>query len=242
MFESVRYLLLQVRNTDDPMRDQEVICFARALAASEQQITSFDLLSGFPSLTYLDQFDVVLLGGSGDYSATDTAAWIEPILAGLFELAARRKPTFASCWGFQAMARALGGTVLNDLDRTEVGTFTVSLTDLGRDDPIFGPMGNHFPAQMGHEDSVITLPAEVVHLARSSRVENQAYRVQGAPVYCTQFHPELNRSALETRARRYRRYVEHVAGVSMEEFCASLQETPQTDALLTRFVEIVLGS
>ena len=45
----LRFLLLQVRNTDDPMRVQEVHCFARALGCGQEQIHVFDLLTGAPS-------------------------------------------------------------------------------------------------------------------------------------------------------------------------------------------------
>ena len=47
--DGIRYLLLQVRNQDDPMRPQEVGCFARALGCEPTQIRTFDLLDGAPT-------------------------------------------------------------------------------------------------------------------------------------------------------------------------------------------------
>ena len=70
------------------------------------------------------------------------------------------KPAFASCWGFQALARALGGEVVTDLVRAEVGTFEIQLTAAGRSDPLFGPLGERFLAQLGHQDVVTRLPAD----------------------------------------------------------------------------------
>ena len=72
------FLLLQVRNPDDAMREQEIACFARALKSEPRQIRVFDLLSGVPSVAQLDEVDVVLLGGSGDYSVAQGGEWLPP--------------------------------------------------------------------------------------------------------------------------------------------------------------------
>ena len=131
MFERLHYLLLQVRNADDPMREQEVRCFAEALRCDPSQIAVFDLLSGAPTPRQLRPYDVVLLGGSGDYSVAAGGPWLEAALDAMRELLDLGKPTFASCWGFQAMARALGGLVVTDLRRAEVGTVSIRLTTQG---------------------------------------------------------------------------------------------------------------
>ena len=81
-----QFLLLQVRNSDDPMRQQEVSCFARALNCEPAQISVFDLLSGFPTGADLEPYDVVLLGGSGDYSVAEGGQWLPPALAAMREL------------------------------------------------------------------------------------------------------------------------------------------------------------
>ena len=73
MLSQVRYLLLQVRNDDDPMSHHEVECFARALRCDENQISVFDLLNGAPGKREFDSSDIFLVGGSGDYSATAEA-------------------------------------------------------------------------------------------------------------------------------------------------------------------------
>lgn len=156
----------------------------------------------------------------------------------LFDL---RKPTFASCWGFQAMARALGGRVITDIDRAELGTVTVQLTSAGRNDPIFGPLGDRFDAQMGHQDRVVELPAGAVRLAKTEQVENQAFCFPDRPIYCTQFHPELDQQSLLGRLRAYPQYVREISGVSMQQFAANhCRETPQANQLIKRFLNHVL--
>ncbi len=232
-----KFLLLQVRNRDDSMREQEVNCFARALECQPDQIRVFDLLSGAPTVKQLDEVDVVLLGGSGDYSVAKGGEWLSAALAAMRELYELSKPTFASCWGFQAMAKALGGEVLTDLSRAELGTVEVRLTQAGRNDQLFAPLGDTFLAPMGHQDCVVRLPPGAVLLASSEKVENQAFRFPDRPIYCTQFHPELDREALLQRVRAYPQYVETITGYSIEVFAQTCQETKATDLLLSRFVK-----
>lgn len=244
MSDTVRYLLLQVRNTDDPMAGHEVECFARALSCAPEQIREFDLIAGSPSDAQLDAVDIVLLGGSGDYCVSKGGAWLDPALDTMRQLHTTSKPTFASCWGFQAMAQALGGNVIADPLRSEVGTHEVFLTDQGRADPLFGPLaeaGEHFPAQMGHEDVVDQLPDDAVLLAKT-RLSNQAFHFPGKPIYCTQFHPELDRETLLDRLRKYPTYIERITRMPYDEFVETQTgESFGTDALLLRFVKLVMN-
>lgn len=242
MLQQVRYLLLQVRNSDDPMREQEVGCFARSLDANLSQISVFDLLQSPLQESDLETTDIILIGGSGHYSAAGEGDWLEVALESLRLVYHSRKPTFASCWGFQAMARAMGGRVIHDLNRAELGVHHVSLTDAGKADPVFGPSGPVLEGLMGHEDTVVELPPGTELLASTERVENQAYRFVDRPIYCTQFHPELDRDSYTSRLRTYPEYVQKIAGLSLQEFQQSIHDTPETTELLKRFVQQVMPS
>ena len=232
-----RFLLLQTRKSDDLMRGQEIDCFARALSCRLEQIDVCDLLSAAPTRQHLDSVDVVLLGGSGDFSVAEGGPWLADAMVAMRELFELGKPTFASCWGFQAMAKALGGEVVTDKRRAELGTIQVFLTAAGRADPVFGPTGGSFLAPMGHQDCVVRLPEQAVLLASSAKVENQAYCFPGKPIYGTQFHPELNRTALIERIRAYPQYAREISGLPIDDFVLSLQETTATDQLLGRFMQ-----
>ncbi len=241
MPQNRRFLLLQVRNDDDPMREHEIECFARSFRCSPDQIQIFDLLSGVPSDETLDSTDVVLLGGSGDYSVARGGPWLPAALETMRELYEYSKPTFASCWGFQAMARAMGGEVVTDHDLAEVGTATLELTPAGRRDPVFGPLGQTFSVQIGHEDIVTKLPPGAVLLASSRTVPNEAFRFEGKPIYCTQFHPELDRTGLIKRIAYYPEYLPLTGHTTLDEFAAATPETPETEAILRRFLSVVFG-
>jgi GMP synthase (glutamine-hydrolysing) len=239
MHDKLRYLLLQVRNPQDPMRRQEVGCFAKALRCDRGQIRVQDLLSGVPTRRQLDAVDVALLGGSGDYSVAEGGGWFEVAMDSMRELYDLGKPTFASCWGFQAMAKAMGGEVVTDLARAELGTIGVRLTEAGRRDPVFGPLPATFLAQMGHQDIVVRLPDDALRLAATDLVENQAFRFAGKPIYCTQFHPELNRKELIERVHAYPQYIERIAGITLQQFIDGSRDTPESEALLRRFIHHV---
>ena len=238
MVSNLRFLLLQVRDAGDPMRDQEVRCFANALACGLEQIEVFDLLTGAPTVRQLQPWDAVLLGGSGAYSVAEGGPWLPAALEAMCELHDLAKPTFASCWGFQAMARALGGEVTTDASRAELGSVVVTTTQPGRNDEVFRNAGQQFLAQMGHQDVVTRLPEEAILLASSELVTNQAFRLRNKPIYATQFHPELNREALIERVEAYPRYVQKIAGMTIEEFERTrCQETPVAQQLLRDFVK-----
>ncbi|MCG8450004.1 MAG: type 1 glutamine amidotransferase [Pirellulales bacterium] len=232
---TLRYLLLQVRDPQDPMRSQEVGCFARAIGCDENTIGTLDLLTQRLTATVLEESDAVLIGGSGDYSAAGQSPWLEQTLGDLRLLHELRKPTFASCWGFQALARALGGRCIHDPAHAELGTIELKLTEAGRQDRLFGAIDSPFLGQAGHEDHVVELPQDALLLASSDLVKNQAFKFVDAPIYCTQFHPELDRDALLSRVETYPRYVERIAGATLEEFAQQCVDTPGTRLLLKRF-------
>ena len=223
------------------MAAQEVLCFARSLPCTSSNIEVFDLLSGAPSTLALKRTDVVLIGGSGEHSVVRGGPWLSRALDTMTELYAKSRPTFASCWGFQAMAQALGGTVVTDRDRAEVGTARVELTHDGEADPVFGPLGKRFRVPIGHEDVVTKIPKSARLLASSDLVENQAFVFLDKPIYATQFHPELNRADLVARLTKYTEYLPLTGHKSIKEFEDNTPETPESESILPRFLKEVLG-
>jgi len=220
------------------MRDHEVECFERCFQVAGGQIAVFDLLSGAPTARDLDAVDVVLLGGSGDYSVAAGGPWLPAALEAMVSLHETSKPTFASCWGFQAMARAMGGEVVTDRSRAEVGATWVELTPAGVADPVFGPAGTSFQVMSGHEDIVTALPPTATLLASSRTVENQAFRFPDKPIYCTQFHPELDRAGLLTRIGKYPAYLRLAGATTHDELAELTPETPHMEGILQRFLKV----
>lgn len=230
------YTLLQARNPSDPAREDEHRAFADKLGVAPAAIRTVDVLTERLDDRLLDAAHAMLVGGSGEYSVLDDIPPIRAFIDYLAHVAESGHPMFASCFGFQALALGLGGTVEHDDDNAEVGTYDLALTPAGTADPIFGALPPAFKAQLGHKDQVRRMPGGCTNLASSPRTANQAYRVDGRPVYATQFHPEL--SWRENRARFERYFAEYGRVFGEEAALAQLeghQPSPEANTLLSRF-------
>lgn len=147
-------------------------------------------------------------------------------------------PTFGSCWGHQLIARALGGTVIHDHERAELGCHHVELTDEGLNDALFKDFPPSFYANMGHHDRVSRLPANGVELANNASQPNEAFRIKDKPIFGTQFHSELDAHRERERLIRYRTYYKdqlHSEEV-FQSIIHGLQETTEVDHLMFDFL------
>ncbi len=208
--------------------------FARLLGVAEDDLVSFSLITGPAPAGLLDEAELVFIGGSGDYSVV--RHWNRGVARTMEALHQRSKPTFGSCWGFQALARALGGEVVQEPAFVEVGFREFRLTRAGRRDPVFGGFADgRFPAVIGHEDTVTRLPPGAVRLASTDRVPNQAFVFRDRPIYGTQFHPELDGPDLIARLTRYPRYIPLAGYRSLDDLAAALPPLTVAAALIRRF-------
>ncbi len=237
---ALQILLLQIRSEEDPVRPQEVDCFVRATGVPKEKIRIVSLLEEQLTKTHLAEIDAAFIGGSGDFSVTSEEAWLYRALESIRVLYDSCVPTFASCWGFQAVARALGGEVVHDLSRAELGTESAFLTDAGQRDDLFHHLPETFHSFMGHEDIVDRIPDSAVLLASTNQVANQAFTFPDRLFYATQFHPELNRQTLIDRVRNYPKYIEKIAGVPWPQFEEDVKDAPETQELIPRFMSMVV--
>lgn len=235
-------LLLQIRKPDDPMRINEVAAFAESIDSPRECINVADLIHDPPQPEALRKADLVLIGGAGDYSVPEGGEWLNRALDMMRVLYAKRKPVFASCWGFQAMAAALGGSVVTDPQLAELGTLQLTATSQGMNDPIFSSLGTVFWAHVGHQDTVVELPNGAVRLAETPLVANHAFCMPDAPLYCTQFHSELKKDLLIQRLMTYPEYTERILGIPVEELVKTLRETPKSNNLIREFVRHIFAN
>lgn len=237
----LRYILLQARNPGDPARLDEQAAFAARLEVPQEAIRAVDVLREELGPRLFDEADVILVGGSGEYSVLDEVDPIRRFVDFLARAAVEGPPVFASCFGFQALVLGLGGEVVADEDNAEVGTYWLERTPEAAADRLFGALPERFRAQLGHKDRASRLPSGVVGLASSERAPFQALRVEGRPVYATQFHPELtwrdNRSRFERYMVQYGRLFGHAEAVRRLE---SHVPSPEANTLLGRFVDEVV--
>jgi len=236
----LRLLLLQIRDEPEVER-QEQECFVHFSGLAPEQFTFRNLVDR-PDVSPQDMvgFDAVVIGGAGAHSVTEEYPFTAPLAAAVEGMVAARQPLFGSCWGHQFIAKALGGVVVTDLARKELGTFEIALTPAGEADPWLSGLPRRFGVQLGHHDRVVTLPEGAVELAASELCPNQAFRLAQAPVYGAQFHVELDRERMLDRASVYREeyLADHGAMESLER---ALRPSPESATLLRRFLARVVA-
>lgn len=235
-YDALRIRLVQIRERPAVIAEEQASFRARTrLGADRFAVTN--ALRDPLGAALLDGVDAVLIGGAGAYSVVDTFDWT-PGLVGLCHACADRGvPLFGSCWGHQFIARAFGGIVVHDPERAELGTHAVRLTEAGRADALFSTLPEAFGTQTGHHDRVAELPSGAVELATNDVAPFQAFRLDGAPVYGTQFHTELDEATERSRLLAYRAYYPELADdVVFQATLDGLRPTPEADDLLRRFL------
>jgi GMP synthase (glutamine-hydrolysing) len=230
-----RDVLVSLRDPHDPMASQELRCFRETTGLPLQIVHASE---GGLHDRLLDEARSLFFGGSGAYSVLDDHPWVKRMLDFLVKTVEHKVPAWASCFGFQGLALALGGEVNRDDARQELGAFEIDLTDAGAADPLFAPMPRTFFAQLGHHDHVDRLPAGVTLLATGRKIRNQAFKVDDAPFWATQFHPELNKSTTMERWNYYRRHYagNPEQGAEIDRIMNESPETLEVQGVLRRFV------
>jgi len=123
-------------------------------------------------------------------STYDEETWIARSEDFLRRAADQSVPLYGVCFGHQLVAQAFGGRVEKCRHGWELGTVHLTLTDDGKNDPLFSDLPETFSAQMSHGDVVTELPPGATPLARNDHSEHQSFRI-GDTVWGTQFHPEF---------------------------------------------------
>lgn len=230
-----KLLLLQVRHVSEAL-EHERRCIRR-VSGGRADLTFRNLVDE-PELRWADvhRFEVLMLGGSGESSATAEYPFTRALEDVVRRWAQEGRPFMGSCWGHHFLATALGGKVRTDPKTSEVGTFPVELAPAGRRDPLFSTLPPRFQAQMGHHDWVAELPQGAEALAHSERCANQAVKLVDKPIYTTQFHSELGRREILERLVMYK--ASYLEGASLEEMGQRIKPSPAVRPLLGRFLEL----
>ena len=116
-------------------------------------------------------------------------------------LVAVDKPTLAICYGLQAIAQSLGGSLTGDYPE-DLQAPHIHLTEAGQTDPLTSQLPQHFRSYTGHSDAVAKLPHGAVVLARGDFCPVQMVRL-GDNVYGTQFHPEITTKGMHICINSY---------------------------------------
>jgi GMP synthase (glutamine-hydrolysing) len=201
------FVLLATRAEAVPA-DEEYQAFLRFSGLDSRDLRRIRLESApLPSLD-LEEISGIIVGG-GPFNASDPVERKSAVQlrveaemnALLDEVIARDVPFLGACYGVGTLG-AHEGAVIDRTYGEPISVVPVSLTDAGREDPLFAGMPDTFDAFVGHKEAIRSLPASLTLLASSPGCPVQAFRA-GRNVYATQFHPELDVDGITTRIHAY---------------------------------------
>ena len=132
-------------------------------------------------------------------SVTEWAPWMSHLADAVLAAAARGSHVIGVCFGHQLLGEALGGRVRRNPRGREIGTCPVSLTEAGRQSPLFCGLATPLLVQQTHQDEVHVLPESACVLAENEATPVQAFSF-GTRVFGVQFHPEMSASFLRALA------------------------------------------
>ena len=202
------FLLLATR-AEDAAADNEYESFLRFAGLDESDLHRLRLEQRPLGDVDLADWSGILVGG-GPFNASDLEDSKSPVqrrveadLRGLLDhMISAAFPFLGACYGIGTLGGHQGAVIDRQFSEP-VGPVMITLTDAGREDPVFGGLPSTFEAFVGHKEAISRLPHHAVLLATSPTCPVQAFRI-GSQVYATQFHPELDVPGLCTRIEVYK--------------------------------------
>ncbi len=190
-----------------------------------------------------DKYDGVVLGGSGelcfsgrskeddkkfDLALKNTNEFIHFLIEQDF-------PAFGICFGHQLIGHHLGVKIHKDKSQAKSGSFSLSLTDAGKNDPLFKNMPKTFIAQYGHKDCLQSTPDNTKLLVTGGDKCKTSALKHKNNIYSVQFHPEMNKNDLLEKMNIYSDYIE-----DKHKFKKNLKDSPHSSKILENFIEKIL--
>lgn len=204
------FLLLATRAQDD-VADEEYETVCRFSGLQEGGLHRVRLEAGPMPPINLDHYSGVIIGGSPFNSSDPPELKSEvqrraeaEMRALLDEVVARDFPFLGACYGVGTLGAHQGAVV----DRTygeQISIVEVTLTVEGLRDPVLRELEPVFHAFVGHKEATTTIAPPAVLLATGSGCPVQMFRVR-RNLYATQFHPELDATALVHRIDAYKEH------------------------------------
>lgn len=236
----LRTLLIQIRDKPQ-VRAEEHSSFCQFSGLRHDQIEIFNVFDT-PHFDpqVVDGYDGVFVGGASEASVLEPERF--PFVNNSIELMRycidKRVPVFASCFGFQLAVLALNGHIVRDERDFEMGTLPIALSSAAADDLLFCDTPDPFMAVSVHREKTTQTPQGCTELAYTDLCSH-AFKVQHAPFWAFQFHPEVDKRVLVERLTFYKN--EYTDGDDhLNTVLEQAVETPDSNHLLAKFVDRVL--
>jgi GMP synthase (glutamine-hydrolysing) len=236
----LRLLLLQIRDSAQ-VRREEHASFAAYCGVTPEQV---EVLNVFDTPHFggevLNGFDCLLVGGASEASvmAPERYPFVESCIRLMKFCMNQDIPVFGSCFGFQLAVLALGGRIVRDESGYEMGTPPIYTSPAAAHDPLFTDVPDGFRAVSVHKERAPELPSSCELLAYTD-VCPHAFRVRGKNFWAFQFHPEVDRATLVERLTHYKAHYTD-GDDQLQTVLDAIQETPEANRLMRKFVERVL--
>ena len=152
----------------------------------------------------------IILSGGPQSVYTPGAPQVDPALF------ATGLPAFGICYGFQAMARALGG----DVARTGLSEFGRTQASVGTPGTLLAGLPGSLNVWMSHGDAVAASPAGFTALASTAGAPIAAFENVGAGLAGVQWHPEVLHS--QAGQQVLERFLYEIAGCTPDWTAANI--------------------
>lgn len=186
------------------------------------RVSAFSVKDGeFPAEA--ERFDGWIITGS-PASVHDSAAWVGRLFALIQAIVARREPLFGACFGHQAIATALGGSVG---DNPGGWVFGVAETEME---------GAKIRLYAAHREQVLTLPTGAVVLGGNDDCPVGSFAI-GRNVLTTQYHPEMTHDFMTALVAEYADKLPADVAALAQRSLAHPADRDQIAARMVRFFE-----
>jgi GMP synthase (glutamine-hydrolysing) len=216
--------------------------FVESLAPADCQVDILPVHQGAKLPDSATRYDAVIMTGS-PLSVTQLEPWMQRAADFMLEANAHRVPVLGVCFGHQLLAHAHGARVVRNRHGREIGTVEVTLTEAGREDPLFDGLPERFAIQATHEDIVEEPPPGTTVLAGNGNTSVQALAF-GPRMRGVQFHPECRPEAMRALilARAEKLEAEALCrgaspGERVPRLLAGLGPSPAGQRILLNFLE-----
>ncbi len=188
--KDVKVLLIQIR--EDEIKDHEFKIIVENSGLAPENFVVNNVFFDEPlEMGELDQYDGVIIGGSGSCSVIDEHDFDEFLENTARYCREKEIPFFGLCYGMQVAVKALGGKVIRDKASLETGMYMMYRDEKSDNDPVIGKLPHKFLAGCGRKDRAETLPEGMVNLVWSDLCPYHYIKFPRSNFCGTQFHPEL---------------------------------------------------
>lgn len=236
----IKILLLQIRD-EQRVRKEELNSFVQFSGLS---LPHFDVHNVFDTPIFdhniVSGYDALIVGGASEASVLepDNYPFVQSCIELLSHCISVDLPVFASCFGFQLAVLALGGKIVRDEIDFEIGSIPISLSAAAHQDLLFCDMKDDFLAVSVHRERAPSLPEQCQLLAFTPACPH-AFKVKDKRFWAFQFHPEVDKSILVERLTIYKSHYTE-GDHHLDQVLSSAQETPESNALVRKFVDRIL--